>query len=167
MCVRLCLSHASQVLKSTKYVPPFSFEKQFGVYECNVRFNLLGGPEQAFLRHFLAVFDNNAFVTLWVSSILLEASQFPGGPAVSDLQLIYALEAISNYHDKNHALNDSITIFWPQTYNSSTGEWTAFPTNVGKLLDPALNVVDEIYKILFDLGLSHLAEEIQGYVENL
>ncbi len=143
------------------------FERQFGVYEGNIRANLLGGPEQTLLRHLLAVFDNNAFVTLWVSSMLLEASHFHKGPTVPDNQLLYAMEAISTYHDKNHALNDSILIFWPQTYNSTTREWSAYPTNLGRLLDPTVGFLDEIDKLLSDLGLSHLAEELKQRLDSL
>ncbi len=152
-----------QVLHPTNFVPFISYEKQFGVYDCSIQLNLPGGVVLTWLRNsLLDFFDNNAFVTLWVSSILLEASQFHRGPTVPDDQLLYAMEAISTYHDKNHALNDSILIFWPQTYNSTTREWSAYPTNLGKLLDPTVGFLDKIVRILSKLGFRKLARTVEG-----
>ena len=115
----------------------------------------------------MACFDNNAFVTLWVSSILVEASRFPSGPTPSDFQLYNALEALSTYHDKNHLLKESILVFWPQAYNESTGEWHSGPDNLGHLATYEVEVLEWLDKILADLGFSHLSEEIAELLEGL
>ncbi len=157
-----------QVLEPTRFVPFITFETHFGVYECNIRASVPGGPIVRALRdHLVAIFDNNAFATLLVSSILLEASQFDRGPTVPDNPLLYAIQAISRYHDKNRALNDSIIVFWLQTYNSTTREWWAYPTNIGRLLNPSVGFLDKVDAVLSKVGFSHLADELKEGLEGV
>ena len=56
-------------------------------------------------------FDNNAFVTLWVTVMQLEAALLPGGPDVGEEQLSLALDAIHSYHDHNRQTDSSILVF--------------------------------------------------------
>lgn len=148
--------------KSTKYDPPFTFAKQFGIYPSYIRSNYHGGPQETELRHLLAVFDSNAFITLWVSSILLEAAKQPGGPQPNSTHLHSALEAISTYHDHNYPLDDSVLIFWPEVYNETTKFWSCSPTNMKYLADNILEVLGALRKLLDDLGLGNLWDKVAG-----
>lgn len=123
-----------QVKHEQKLKRPFHFYKQQGVYPSHIRLNFEGGPAEKALRHDFAVFDNNAFVTLWVTSILLETTRFTEGPRPTVKQLLMdAVEALSTYHDRNRPANSSIMTFWPETYNSSTDTWTQGPVNLGAM----------------------------------
>lgn len=130
------------------------------MYPSNIRLNYHSTVDSSILRSLIACFDNNAFVTLWVSSILLEIARFEGGPTPTDSQLFYALEAISTYHDRNWGLKDGVLVFWPQTYNGTTQIWTCEPENLGYVVKDVDAVLEELYKILDDLGLSHLRDEV-------
>jgi len=157
----------SQILKPTKYVPPLSFAKQFGVYPCDIRANFHGAPEFSLLRDAFACFDNNAFVTLWVSSILLEATKFWKGPLPTDSQLYFALEAISEYHDKNYDMDEGILVFWPQTYNETDAKWSCEPENIGNIVHDGEEVLEELHKVLDDLGLVRLWDKIAPLAQQL
>ena len=84
--------------------------QQRGVYPCHILQNFAGSVEAEILRDSIGVFDNNAFVTLWVSVILLEAARFKNGPSPTDKQLYLALDVLESYHDKqsNWRWNNSI-----------------------------------------------------------
>ena len=156
-----------QVKKSTKFDPPFSFAKQFGIYPSNIRVNYCGGPDETLLRHLLAIYDSNAFVTLWVTSMLLEAAQQPSGPQPTSTQLYHGLQALSTYHDRNYPSENSMLIFWPEKYNESTGFWSCGPANLQYLVDDALTVLDALQKMLDDLGLKKLWEEVLATYEQM
>ena len=107
----------------------------------------------ALLRDAISIFDNNAFVTLWISIIQLEAARFNDGPLPSDEQLLNALTAVNTYHDKNRASEDGILVFWPQTYNKTAGMWFCRPDNFGRLETLADDILIDFHKIFKDLGL--------------
>ena len=138
------------------------YKKQFGVYPCEIRMNFCCSSELTFIRDAGSIFDNNAFVTLWVSSILLEAARFLGGPLPSDKQLLYALDAISIYHDKNRALEDGILVFWPQTYNSTAGVWSCSPENLENVDVVADDVLIHLHKAVDDLRLKDVWNKFLG-----
>lgn len=162
MCVYLI-----QVVKSTKFEPPFHFAEQFGVYPSYIRINFYGNEEEVLLRHVVAVFDSNAFVTLWVTTMLLEAARQPGGPQPSYQQLYYALEAVSEYHDRNYALEDSILVFWPEVYNETAKFWYCGPENLKYFVDGGLAVLNALHKLLDDLGLGKLWNKVEGLYDML
>ena len=112
------------------------------------------------VRDSIAIFDNNAFVTLWVSTILLEAAQFPSGPQPSHDQLKLAIEAVATYHDRNRPNEDGILVFWPQTHNASSGRYFCGPQNLNPLVHGVDDILKDIRNLLTDLGLEKYWEEI-------
>jgi hypothetical protein len=138
-------------------------EKQFGVYPCDIRMNFCCSSELALLRDDVTIFDNNAFVTLWVSSILLEAARFRDGPLPTEDQLLNALEAINTYHDKNYIpKNNSVLVFWPQVYNETRGVWSCGPKNLLKATDTGEDILDYLHKIFRDLGMEGIWNKTLG-----
>ena len=157
-----------QVTKGTKLLPPFSYYKQVGVYPSYIRVNFNSLPESAVLRDAVAFFDDNAFVTLWTTIILLESQRFPNPPPPpSELQFHLALEAISSYHDKNRPFKDSILVFWPQKYNSTSKTWRCGPVNLGALADEEQEFNEFMQNLLNDLGLGFLWKKIGGILDSL
>ncbi len=134
--------------------------QQVGVYPCNIRINVNGNPAAKPVRDFLAMFDNNAFVTLWVSTILLETAQFPSAPQPTYEQLKLAIQAVATYHDKNREEEDGILVFWPQTRNSSSGRYFCDPQNLTPIADGMDDLLVDIKKLLTDLGLDKYWDEI-------
>ena len=107
-------------------------------------------------------------MTLWINIILLEAQRYsPKPPAPSEEQLRLALSAISSYHDRNRAFNESIFVFWPQSYNSSTDAWVCGPVNLGGLAREEAKFNDFIEKLLNDLGLEFLWKKIGAILQEL
>ena len=137
-------------------------EKQFGVYPCDIRMNFCCSSELTLLRDDITVFDNNAFVTLWVSSILLEAARFRDGPLPTEDQLLHALEAINTYHDKNHTPGDGVLVFWPQVYNATRGAWSCGPKNLLQVTETGEDILDHLHKIFDDLGMEGIWNKTLG-----
>lgn len=133
---------------------------QRGVYPSYIRNNLNGGPESEILRDKIAIPDNNAFVTLWVSIILLEAARVKNAPAPTDQQLHLALEALHSYHDNNSPAGDGTMVFWPQSYNSSSKLWYASPVNIARLGHDAEDMFNFVHKVLDDLHLEAVWKKI-------
>jgi len=106
-------------------------------------------------------------VTLWVSSILLEATKFQKGPLPTDNQLYFALEAISEYHDKNYDMDEGILVFWPQTYNETDEKWSCEPENIGNIVHDGEKVLEELHKVLDDLSLVRLWDKIAPLAQQL
>lgn len=118
------------------------------------------------LRDAFSVFDNNAFVTLWVTSILLETTRYKNTPLPSDEQLLNALTAVSDYRDKNR-LDDDFLVFWPQTYNTTVGVWSCGPENLLKVEAPEEYILNFIHKLLDDLGLDKIWLEKFRHIQDL
>ena len=155
------------MLKPTKLDFPFSLARQFGVFPSNIRVNSVGGPDATIVRRSLSLFDNNAFVTLWVSSILLEVARFTDNPVPSDSVLNAALDAISSYHDKNYPLQDGILSFWSENFNASAGMWYCESQNLTPVADDTEKFLDVLHTILDDLGLASLWNRLPSELENL
>ena len=126
------------------------------MYPCQIRLNFVGSPEAELMRDRVGVFDNNAFVTLWVTVMLLEAARVEWGPHPSDNQLYLALEALQSYHDNNSPPGDGTMVFWPQSYNSSVKQWYCRPANVDLVARSMDKGFDMIHKLLDDLGLERV-----------
>lgn len=63
-----------QVQRSTTTAnPPFSYYKDKGMYESDVKMYFHGDSEMHMLRDSMSVFDNNMFATCWITIGLLEA----------------------------------------------------------------------------------------------
>ena len=149
-------------------LPPISYYKQVGVYPSNIRVNFNSFPESGALREAFAFFDDNAFVTLWTTIILLEAQRFVRAPPPpTDSQLHLALEAISSYHDKNRPLQDGVLVFWPQTYNSTTKAWKCGPVNLVALAKMEQEFNEFMQNLLNELGLGFLWKKIGSILDSL
>lgn len=157
----------SQVLVPTPFIFLTTYEKQFGVYPSTIKMNFHGNEDYALLRDLAGCFDNNAFVTLWVTQILLEVAMQPLGLSPTNNQVLYALEAISTYHDKNRRMNDSVLVFWPQTYNETMGVWSCGPRNLVHLFKDYPKLAAFLQKALEDLGLSSLWNKLEPIVEDI
>ena len=97
---------------------------------------------------------------------MLETVRFDKTAQPSDKQLLNAIEAISTYHDKNFP-NASRLVFWPQTYNESGGMWTCAPTNLDKGVEMGDDFLKFAAKILKDLDLKKLQDEVVNLVETM
>lgn len=107
--------------------------------------------------------DDNAFVTMWISATLLEVARFDTKSTPPDEQLIDSLVTISSYHDKNHPPEDSIVIFWPETYDDTTKTWTCNPVNLYGILQDGFIIADYIMETL---RLKSLWKLIEPYIDD-
>ena len=123
--------------------------------------NFFGGPEEVLLREHVKFYDNNAFITLWVTVLQLEAALFPGGPALEEKQLSLALDAIQSYHDRNKGEGSSILVFWPQTFNETTGLWVCDATNIGTVAADEKVLSDVLLWLLNNLHLKNESEHLR------
>ena len=125
--------------------------------------NYFGGPKEVLLRDNVKFYDNNAFMTLWVTVLQLEAALFPGGPALGEKQLSSALDAIQSYHDRNRQEGSSILVFWPQKYNETTGVWVCDATNIGPIAADEKVFSDVLIWLLNDLDLRNVSEHLRKF----
>lgn len=124
----------SQVQKSTKGFPPFSWQKEKGLFESHVKLYFHGSFSEFILREGFEIFDNNNFATAWITTALLEIHCLGSNGTYIDEELIFnAVKAMGNFVDKNHQFNTSIETFWPQEYNETVDTWQSTPTNLLKL----------------------------------
>lgn len=132
------------------------WEKQKGVYPCHIRNNVARVVGAEFIRDKIAIFDNNAFVTAWVSILLLEAARTENGPVPTDQQLALALDALGGYHDKNSPAGDGTMVFWSQSYNSSVKQWYCNPVNINRVGKDADALFNFIHAVLDDMHLERV-----------
>jgi len=121
--------------------------------------NFVGGVEQQILRNYGRFYDNNAFVTLWVTVMQLEAALLPGGPDVEEDQLSLALDAIHSYHDRNRQSDSSILVFWPQKLDKSTGVWVCDAANIGAIAVDEKVMSEVLVWLLKDINDSEALKE--------
>lgn len=81
----------SQIQKEVPYIPFKQWHRAKGVYTSGVKLNFNGPEYMAEARRLLNVFDNNMFVTAWVTTSLLEAFKYGDAPRLSDAQLLLSL----------------------------------------------------------------------------
>ncbi|XP_041377994.1 uncharacterized protein LOC121390278 [Gigantopelta aegis] len=149
-----------QEKKDTQYKPLEHWRKEKGGYGSEVKVNTHGPPELAFIRDMPGVYDNNMFVTSWITIVLMEAYLYGDCPKPSSEQIVLALDSISSYHDKNRHYNSSIMNFWPQRYNATVDFWQSSPENLYHVLDTIHRLpVKDLEKLLDWLGLKD-AEKI-------
>ncbi|XP_041377659.1 uncharacterized protein LOC121390025 [Gigantopelta aegis] len=155
-----------QEKKDSKYIPPEHWKKDKGVYGSEVKVNTHGPPELAFIRHAIAVFDNNMFVTSWITIALMEAHLYGMAPKPSSEQIVLALDSISSYHDKNRHYNSSIMNFWPQRYNESVDFWQSSPENLYHVLDIIRSLpIKDLEKLLDWLGLKDVEKLLKDLIQ--
>ncbi|KAK6167741.1 hypothetical protein SNE40_021702 [Patella caerulea] len=153
----------SQVKKSAKFFPPFSWIKQKGVWESDVMLNLHGDFAFTILRDSFRIFDNNMFATSWITTCLIEAHKYGIAPKPDEATVTMALESINEYSNHNVPYNNSQMNFWPQVYNSTLKIWQSTPEN---LLD-LFKLTDyfpgkTIEEILTFLGQKKVADTIKS-----
>ena len=127
--------------------------------------NIVGGPEQVLLRENLKIYDNNAFVTLWVTVLQLEAALLPSGPDLGEEQLSLALDAIASYHDRNKPEGSSVLVFWPQKFNKTTETWACSSSNLGTIVTDEKMFSDVLTALLNDLGLTMDSEYLKEFTD--
>lgn len=113
------------------------------------------------------MFDNNGFVTEWITCILLEVTRFTDGPRPTDKQLLDALKALSTYHDKNRPQNSSVMTFWPETFNSTTKSWVQGPVNLMPMVQDYKIFEAEIIKLLKIVHLENLWYKYAKFLDQL
>lgn len=151
----------------TSFHFPFTLYKHKGVYPSYIHLAFFGYYDETLLRREFKVFDNNAFVTLWVSSILLEVARFNKANHPQDKQLLNAIEAISTYHDRNYKSGTSLLVFWPQEYNETSGVWLCRPVNIGKTMDFGNKAEAYVKKMFIDLGMRKLWKRISPLIDEM
>ena len=125
-----CKVKHAQVTKSSQGVAPFSWRKDKGLFESNVKLYFHGSFSEFVLREVFKIFDNNNFATSWITIALLEVHDFNRNKSLIDKEMILnAVKAIGNFDDKNQ-FNASIQTFWPQEYNASVATWQSAPHNL-------------------------------------
>ena len=127
--------------------------------------NYFGGPKQELLRNNLKFYDNNAFITLWVAILRLEAALLPGGPELDEEELSLTLDAVQSYHDQNEEEGSSILVFWPQELNKTTGLWVCDAANIGAVAADEKVLTDVLAWLLSDLGLKNDSEHLKEFTE--
>ncbi|XP_055954817.1 uncharacterized protein LOC126827310 [Patella vulgata] len=153
----------SQVKKSAKFFPPFSWIKQKGVWESDVMLNLHGDFAFTILRDIFRIFDNNMFATSWITTCLIEAHKYGIARKPDEATVTMALESINEYSNHNVPYNNSQMNFWPPAYNSTLKIWQSTPEN---LLD-LFKLTDyfpgkTIEEILTLLGQKKVADTIKS-----
>ncbi|GFS23523.1 hypothetical protein ElyMa_005135100 [Elysia marginata] len=109
-----------QVLEGKAAIPHSSQPlQQKGVYDCKVRFNFAGECWKKELRHRLAFFDNNPFVPIWVSLLLLEAHVYGRGIEPSNQQLFLSLGYLNTTIDKTRDYDNSLIGFYPYIFDDA------------------------------------------------
>uniref|UniRef100_A0A1X7VN73 Uncharacterized protein n=1 Tax=Amphimedon queenslandica TaxID=400682 RepID=A0A1X7VN73_AMPQE len=159
----------SQIKETVPFVFPVTLYKQKGVYPSYVHFDYSGTAGDTVLRREeFKIFDNNAFVTLWVSSILLETVRFNKAAQPSDEQMLNAIQAVYTYHDKNFLdHNETRLVFWPQTYNETAGTWSCAPLNLDKTVAMGEEFFVLAEKMFKDLDLKKFASKIAEFIQSI
>jgi len=141
---------------------PFTFAKDKGLYESDVKLYFHGSFEFYLIREIFSIFDNNMFASAWITSAILEAYQYGNAPKPSEEQIMRTVDALSRYEDKNSNLSNSIRTFWPQIYNNTIKVWQSTPKNLLDFFNMTFMINwNDIYKILEDLGQDELVNVIK------
>ena len=160
-----------QVLKSRNFTPPFTYAKKFGLYESEIRMNIVGDLFVSKLRNSreFGVYDNNMFVTAWIIATLLESKLYGriDQLKINETTLEIAIEAINDFHDKNKQKQEALT-FWPQEFNSTYDMWYCQPDNIHYLIETfEEEPLNELINVLSKLHLNVFAKFIEKLKKNL
>ncbi|GFN84642.1 hypothetical protein PoB_001114800 [Plakobranchus ocellatus] len=109
---------------------PLQLYRQKGVFSSAVKLYFHGKPEFAEARRLMNLFDNNMFVTAWVTSSLLEAYRLGDSPKPTEEQIMLALNSFQVHINKNKPYVNSAMTFWPQSFNSAKNYWNSAPVNL-------------------------------------
>lgn len=120
----------AQIKKSSRGFPPFSWQKDKGLFESHVKLYFHGSFSQYILRQGFEIYDNNNFASAWITMALLEMHKLDANETYVHEDLIFnAVQAIGNFADKNR-FNSSVCTFWPQEFNDSVTVWQSTPQNL-------------------------------------
>lgn len=120
----------AQIKKSSRGFPPFSWQKDKGLFESHVKLYFHGSFSQYILRQGFEIYDNNNFASAWITMALLEMHKLDANETYVHEDLIFnAVHAIGNFADKNR-FNSSVCTFWPQEFNGSVNVWQSTPQNL-------------------------------------
>ncbi|XP_067659668.1 uncharacterized protein [Haliotis asinina] len=162
----LKLVEGLQVKTSTKFIPFMELQKDKGLYGSDVKLNFHGPPDMAMVRQDMKLFDNNMFVTSWVTSCLLEAFKYGATQAPSSEQLQMALSAVNKFRNRNTPHTNSLMVFWPQVYNDSVRTFQSTPQNLismYKLMERLpLSGLEKLLKWFGLSNLEHIIEDIMN-----
>ena len=148
-----------QVKEDVPFRKPLFWEKHKGMYESDVKYYFHGKEDLYLFREAFRVYDDNMFATAWITICLLETFRYGNGPKPSEDQIMSAIFAIREYHNKNVDFANSLMTFWPQQYNDTYKAWQSFPRNLRHLLDFAATVNGtELDRTLDKLGLQDIAK---------
>lgn len=117
------------------------------------------------LRDNMKFYDNNAFITLWVTVLQMEAALLPGGLDLGEEQLSLALDAIQSYHDHNKKKGSSILTFWPQKFNKTTGLWVCNSANIDAVAADEKVFSDVVAWLLSDLDLKNDSHHLRIFTQ--
>ena len=128
-----------------------------GLYPNELHWNFAG--------KMLSNMANSPFFTMYITEILLEASQFNDGPVPTDEQLYLALEGMGYFYDKNRQPGSGIVNYWPQKYNSTINRWYCYPGFCMKTLDKIKKILKVVKEKFHHVCSDNLWEHIQnGYI---
>ncbi len=143
---------AAQIQQPTKFIPFVQEEKLKGLYPSFIHLNFHGGnsksktefndvgPEMTLLRREIGFYDNNMFVTAWVSQIMLELTKL-GVIEFPETPLMESLQTLLSFKDKNHPEDTPIYCFWKQIEKNLTSNetvWIEWPTNIADPLSESV-----------------------------
>ena len=140
--------------------PPFTWTEHRGVYASYVHQNYVGGASDTAARNLIAIPDTNAFVTLFVSEVLLDVSEFdPQRFRDVDDLLLSSIDAVSSFQDRNLPPGTPTYMFWPQTSFAANGTTTyrAFSENVEVPVGLLQRGARGVQSICTSLGLKDMA----------
>ena len=119
-----------QQQEDSPYKPPFTWEKQKGMYQNEIRPNFHGSEKYALARDDLKIPDINLFIPVWVTSCLIEAYRYGKAPKPTDFQIKLVLDIMDKYRNKNVHYETSEMAFWPQIYNKTADFYQSYPSNM-------------------------------------
>ena len=157
-----------QVLEVKNYSPPFSYAKKYGLFESEIRINIVGDSFVTKLRNskLFGVYDNNMFVTAWIISTLTDSVAYGNLKSMDERRLVLGLDGIGDFNDKN-SLNQGKFTFWEQEYNYKNNIWFCKPDNIQNLINTfEEKPLEELIKIFTKLHLKTFSRFI-SYLKNL
>eukprot|EP01135_Chromosphaera_perkinsii_P002368 Nk52_evm22s222 gene=Nk52_evmTU22s222 len=127
-----------QINKGQSYSSPLSPEKLKGVFPSYVHLY----TRESSLRNDIEFFDNNMFVTNWVTQIMLEASEFDS--SFSDNEVKKGTEVCTLFHDRSDVNYETAKMnFWEmKPVSKGSGHYRAWPMNIFQPIQDANSFID-------------------------
>eukprot|EP01129_Flabellula_baltica_P016964 TRINITY_DN925_c0_g2_i1.p1 TRINITY_DN925_c0_g2~~TRINITY_DN925_c0_g2_i1.p1 ORF type:complete len:626 (+),score=134.24 TRINITY_DN925_c0_g2_i1:27-1904(+) len=154
----------SEQVKHDQSLIPFIADKKFkGLYPSYVHLNFIGNWSSYFLRNDFSVYDNNAFVTSWITQLLLESHNMGAiNLHLDDIQA--SIDVLENFKDHNLPEKAPIFDFWFQKLNDMGDYYTQWPSNLGYLIDTFEDIEGTLKWFLKTVGLEWVWDDIEPLV---